>query len=85
MFKWFRLFNLTDFENLGLVSAQFDVILEGIGQKTVLVTKGNVTSVLYEDVFLSINLNNTNPFRVGERAVFLDPNNDVWIGVFSAN
>jgi hypothetical protein len=85
MFNWYRLFNLTDFESTGLTSHAFVVELEAIGPKEILITKGNSTSILYEDAFLTIGLNDKNPFRYGERAVYLDDNDDVWLGVYDAD
>jgi hypothetical protein len=82
MFNWYRLFNLDDFLGLALPSYSFTVDLVGIGEKDILVTKGNYTSIVYEDAFLSINLNDTNPLRFGENAVFLDDNSDVWLGIY---
>jgi hypothetical protein len=84
-FNWYRLFNLDDFEDTGLPSYEFTVELTGIGVKEVLITKGNSTSITYGDTMLTINLNNKNPFRYGERAVFLDDNSDVWLGIYHAS
>lgn len=85
MFEWYRLFNRADFVATGLTSYEFQVDLVGIGLRSILVTKGNLVSILIEDVFLSIGLNDKNPFRYGERAVFLDENDDVWLGVYNAD
>jgi hypothetical protein len=57
--------------------------LEGFGLKTVLVTSGNFVGVTVDDVFLPVDLNSKNPFRIGERAVFVDSNDDIWYGVFT--
>lgn len=87
-FTWFKIFNLTDFEATGLVSRTYTVILEGIGQKDILVTKGELVSMLYEGVFLPIELNDINPFiKEGESesesgyAVYKATNNDVYLGI----
>ena len=85
MFKWYRLFNLDQFNALDVVSAEFSVLLEGVGVKTVLVTKGNFVSCTVDDTFLSIGLNSQNPVRYGERAIFQDANSDVWLGVYDAD
>lgn len=84
-FNWYLLFNKQEFDDLDLPSKDFDVDLGEDGIKTVLVTKGNYTSIVVDDVILPINLNDRNPFRFGERAVHLDGNGDVWLGVFSAD
>jgi hypothetical protein len=84
VFNWYRLFNHQEFLDLDLPSVEFDVVLD-TRPVTVLVTRGIETSVTVDDTVLTINLNGKNPFRYGERAVFLDPNGDVWLGVFSAD
>ncbi len=85
IFNWFNIFNLTEFNALGLVSKSYKVILEGIGQKDILVTKGNEVSIVYEDVLLVLNFEAANPFtREGDDAtygIYMDSNNDVWLGI----
>ncbi len=85
MFNWYRLFNQTEFTDLEIPSKEFDVDLTGIGIETIMITKGNLVSILVDDVILPINLNSKNPFRFGERAVYLDDNGDVWLGVYVAD
>lgn len=80
-FDWFELFNLTEFNNLGLVSRELEVELEGIGPKTIRITKGNYTSIMYDDVFLPINMNDANPFVFEGYAVYVDDNDDVFLGI----
>lgn len=88
IFEWFKIFNLTEFEALSLVSKTYTQILEGIGQKDILVTKGECVSLLYDGVFLPIELNEINPFiKEGEvatelnYAVYLDADNNVYLGI----
>jgi hypothetical protein len=83
VYTWFKVFNKTEFEATGLVSKSYTAILQGVGQRTILATKGNYLSVLFDDVFLSINMNSRNPFEMDERAVYLDANNDVWVGILN--
>ena len=84
-FNWFKLFNLEDFNELGLVSKVYQVILEGIGQRDILVTKGNLVSIVYEDVFLPIQFEDANPFtREGDDAtyaVYKDSNGYIHLGI----
>lgn len=84
-FGWFRLFNEAQFLALDLVSTMITVFIPGIGQAEIMVYRGNRTSIEYNGDFLSINGNGRNPFRIGERAIFLDPNGDVWLGIYRAN
>lgn len=80
-YDWFNVFNKTEFEALDLVSKTYEVIFEGVGKKEILVTKGNYLSVLIDEIFLSVNLNDKNPFEFEDYAVYLDEDNDVWIGI----
>jgi len=81
-YDWYYIFNLTEFEALDLVSRMYTPILENLGQKEILVTKGNYTSILYDDVFLPINLNDRNPFAMGDYAVYLDSDSqNVFLGI----
>jgi hypothetical protein len=84
-FDWFKLFNYDEFLALNLFSKTYQVVLEGIGQRDILVTRGNYVSVIYEDVFMSILFEDANPFtREGDAktyAVYKDSNGDVHLGI----
>lgn len=84
-FNWFKIFNLTEFLSLQLVSKSYPVIMEGVGQKDILVVRGNEVSIVYEDVFLSLQFEDANPFiREGDDAsygIYRDSANDVWLGI----
>jgi hypothetical protein len=83
MWSWYILFNKAEFITKGLVSFEGEVNIEGVGIKTFLVTQGNLTSIVYDDVLLSIDLNQKNPFRLDHMAVWQDSNNNIWLGVYS--
>ena len=78
---WFNLFNLSDFQAEDLVSRTLKFSLGSYGVKEILVTIGNNVNILYDGVFLSLNLNDKNPFVFEDRAIFIDDNNDVWLGI----
>lgn len=80
-FTWFRLFNASEFADLDLVSKEYTVNLAGVGPKTFLVTNGDLLSILYDDVFLSLNMNDQNPFYFEGLAVFINEVDDVFIGI----
>lgn len=81
IYDWYKVFNKTEFEGLGLVSKSYAFNLEGIGEKEILVTKGNYVSMLYDDVFLCLNMNLKNPFEFEGHAIYVDSNQDVYLGV----
>lgn len=80
IFNWFKIFNLTDFTALGLVSKTYSYELQNIGLKDFLVTVGNEVSITVDDAFLSINMNDKNPFIFEGNGIYLDENQDVWFG-----
>lgn len=80
-YTWYNVFNKTEFEALGLVSKSYTYNLEGIGETTILATLGNELSVLFGGVVLPLNLNSKNPFEFDGKAIYLDSDNDVYIGV----
>ncbi len=83
-FDWYQIFNLNEFLATGLVSRTYTFFLEGRGQKDILVTQGNETSIVYEDVILPVLFNSENPFvsegDAGSYAVFKDTDENVWLG-----
>lgn len=82
MFMWYRIFNLTDFLATNLVSRTYELELEGVGIKDVLVTNGNMISLTYADKTLSLNLNDKNPFIFEGYAVYLmEATQDVYLGL----
>lgn len=81
IYKWFKIFNLTEFLATNLVSRTYTIELEGIGVKDILATQGNTNSITYDDVMLSINMNAKNPFEFEGKAVYLSETNDVWLGL----
>ncbi len=81
--NWYKITNETEFLATGLTSREVELVLQNIGQKKILITRGNATSVLYDDVFLTIGLNNRNPARLGEHYVFIDDLSDIYLGIQS--
>lgn len=81
-YTWYKIFNKTEFEALGLVSKAYTLNLEDLGEKTILVTKGNYISMVYEGVQLVLQLNSKNPFEFDGHACYLDTDtNDVYLGI----
>ena len=80
-YDWYQIFNLDEFNALGLVSREYEFILDEIGLKTILVTKGNLVSMTYEGVMLSLNLNEKNPFEFDGHACYVDSDSNVFLGI----
>lgn len=82
LFTWFKIFNLADFQETGLVSRTYTLNLEGVGERNILVTQGDLVSITYDDVMLSIELNGMNPFYFEGYAVWVDvETDDVFLGI----
>lgn len=81
IYDWYNIFNLNDFNDTGLVSQTVDVFLTDVGYESILITKGNKTSMLFRDTFLPVNFEDHNPYTNGVYAVYSDQNDDVWLGI----
>ncbi len=81
-FDWYLVINRGEFEELELVSKEVELILEDIGQVTVLVTKGSLYGITYDGVFLAIGVTEANPFVFDGYAVYLHPDtDDIYLGI----
>ncbi len=81
MFDWYKLFNLTEWLEEELVSRKLTVFLDGIGQKEIMIFQGNETSILVDDdILLPVKFNEENPWVKSGYGVFVDVNQDVWVG-----
>ena len=80
-YNWYNLFNESEFLAEDIPSRELEVSLEGIGTETILIVRGNYTSIIYSGVMLSVNLLNNNPFEFDAFAVYKNPSGDVILGV----
>lgn len=80
-YTWFLIFNLAEFISLDLGSKTYTLNLDGVGEKDILVTSGNLVSITYDGIVLSINLNTKNPFEFEDHAIYVDDNDDVYLGI----
>lgn len=83
IFDWFKIFNATEFLATDLVSRSLTVTLEKYGEKTILITRGNLLSITVDGVFLPVGFLDENPYiDVDETlAVLQDADGDVWLGI----
>ncbi len=79
-YEWFNIINTTEFSELGIPSRNLTLELGDRGEKEIMVTKGARIGVLIEEVFLSPNLNDENPFEFDGMAAYIDENDDLWVG-----
>lgn len=81
IFDWYNLFSLPEFLATGLVSQKVTVFLEGVGLSEILITRGNLVSIQYDDAFLPIEFEGDNPYVRDSYAVYKDANQDIWLGI----
>lgn len=81
IFDWYKIINQAEFIATGLVSRELELPLEDLGVKTILVTRGRLVSLVYEGIMLAAQLNDENPFVFEGHAVYLDANQDLWLGI----
>ncbi len=81
IFDWYKIINRAEFLATGLVSRELQVVLEGVGVATVLVTVGRHFSLTYDGVMLSLGVTEANPFSFDGHAIYVDDNDDVWLGI----
>lgn len=80
-YNWFKVFNRTEFLAQDLKFKSYVLDLDGIGEKTFLVSNVNTLGVTYEGVFLSIELNDLNPFEFSDHAIYVNSLDDVYVGL----
>jgi hypothetical protein len=80
-YTWFKIFNITEFDALNLISKTYTFILDGVGKKDILVTKGVTYGMTYEGVFLSLNMIDRNPFEFEGYAIYVDADQNVYLGI----
>lgn len=81
IYDWYKIFNTAEFDALDVFSKTYFLNLEPIGLKEILVTKGNGVGILYEDVFLLLDLNQKNPFERDGFAIAISDTLDVYLGI----
>ncbi len=80
--NWAKLLNISEFDDRDVPSIEVPLLL-GSGETTIIVTKGIGYGVVWNGIFLAVNLNDKNPFVFDNTTVYLDTNNDLWLGILS--
>lgn len=79
-YDWYRIFKISEFDDLDLVSKTYTVELQDRGIRDIFVTKGILYSILYDGVFLTLNLNEKNPYEKDGLAIYSDDEGFVYLG-----
>lgn len=80
VYRWFKIFNRDEFLETGLVSRTFRLNLEGRGVEEFLVTRGDYVSIVFDGDIMPVEFANENPYRRGDKAVYVNDSKDVYIG-----
>lgn len=79
--NWWNLFNYVEFEATGLASRSLTVFLGDLGEREVLIVRGNTISVVFDGVLLPIAFNGANPYTKDGYTIYRDDSDEVWIGI----
>lgn len=79
MINWYVIFNMADLPEL--VTSQIVIELEGIGEKTILVTQGNHLGLTVDEVFLSLGSAGVEDYaEMNGLYATKDEDGNVWLG-----
>jgi hypothetical protein len=78
---WYNIFNRADFLAEELPSRTLTVTLSDIGEVNIELFVGNELSMVYDGVLLPVNFLEENPYSYGGYSVYVDGNDDVWLGI----
>lgn len=81
IFDWYKVFNLDEFLAEQITSREMILLLESIGRTVLLISRGNLVSISFNDVFLPVNFSGDEPYVDSGYASYLDEDNNVWFGV----
>ncbi len=81
LYDWYYITNLADFIASALPSREIILNFPNFGLQTILLTSGDTYSLIFNNVMLSIGLNNKNPFTFDSYAVYYDSEQGVWLGI----
>ena len=82
---WYKIFNLNEFDALGVPDFSVSVELAERGQQTFRILKGFLYSVIVDDIILTPMLNDRNGFNKDTRSAYIDEENNLWIGYAPEN
>ncbi len=81
MIEWFDVYNEATFLDEDLVSKSVTVDMGTRGDQTVVIFRGNFTSLLFDGVFLCADMNDRNPFHFADHLIYIDDDDEIWLGI----
>lgn len=81
MYKWWKIANLSEFNQNDVPDLVFDLDLKDLGLTTIVVARGFMISVLFLGYWIVPNLNRRNGFNVNDKvSAYIDEQNNLWVG-----
>jgi hypothetical protein len=82
-YDWYKIANISDLDvaEIDYPSMNYSLILEDVGLVDVMMVKGANYGLIYDDVFLSANMNGENPFAFDGYAIYQDDDDYLWLGI----
>ena len=81
MYKWWKIINLSEFNQNDVPDLVFDLDLKDLGLTTIVVARGFMISVLFLGYWIVPNLNGRNGFNVDDKvSAYIDEQNNLWVG-----
>lgn len=81
MYKWWKIANLSEFNQNDVPDLVFDLDLKDLGLTTIVVARGFMISVLFLGYWVVPKLNGRNAFNVDDKvSAYIDEQNNLWVG-----
>lgn len=86
MWKWWKVFNLNDFEKLNVPDYYLQANLDDLGLTDIVLMRGFNLNVLFQGYILTPFLNNRNAFSKDHKVgAYIDSENQLWVGMNENN
>lgn len=84
--RWWKVFDLNEFESLNVPDYYLSVNLEDLGMTDIVIMRGFNISVLFMGYVLTPFLNNRNGFSMANKvSAYIDEENNLWVGQNESN
>lgn len=82
MWKWWKIYDLNEFNKLNVPDVYLSLNLEGLGFQDIVIMQGFNISVLFMEYVLTPYLNDRNGFSLADKvSAYIDEENNLWVGV----
>lgn len=79
--QWWKIINLNDIKNPDVPDRYLTVVLDGLGQTDIVISRGFNICVLFLNYWIVPGLNERNVFTVDNKVgAYIDKDNNLWVG-----